>query len=83
MQEKAFCELTDSDNGEQPSNIPRWTEAKAACNMGIAASGAGRCINGHFIAINISRAGQASLGFCLLTFSFISLFSSGSGQDEQ
>ena len=41
MQEKAFLELTDSDNGEQPSNIPRWTEAKAACNMGIAASGAG------------------------------------------
>ena len=41
MQEKAFCELTDSDNGELPSIIPRWTEAKAACNMGIAASGAG------------------------------------------
>ena len=41
MQEKAFCELTDSDNGKLPSNIPRWTEAKAACNMGIAASGAG------------------------------------------
>jgi len=40
MQEKAFCELTDNDNGELPSNTPRWTEAKAACNMGIAASGA-------------------------------------------
>jgi len=51
--------------------------------MGIAASAAGRCINGHFIAINFSWAGQALLGFCLLTFTFISLISSGSGQDKQ
>ena len=42
-----------------------------------------RCINGHFIAINIIRAGQASLGFCLLTFTFLSLIIIGSGQDEQ
>ena len=48
-----------------------------------AASVAGRCINGHFIAINMSRAGQASLIFCWLTFTFISLFSTGSGQDKQ
>ena len=51
--------------------------------MGIAASAAWRCINGHFIAINFSRAGQASLGFWLLTFTFLSLIISGSGQDEQ
>ena len=50
--------------------------------MGIAASAA-CCINGHFIAINISRAGQALLGFCLLTFTFITILDSGSGQDEQ
>jgi len=49
--------------------------------MGIAASAA--CINGHFIAISIIWTGQASLGFCLLTFTFISLIISGSGQDEQ
>ena len=51
--------------------------------MGIAASAAGRCINGHFIAINIIRAGQTLLGFCLLTFTFITLLGSGSGQDKQ
>ena len=51
--------------------------------MGIATSAAGRCINGHFIDINISRAGQASLGFCLLTFTFLSFIISGSGHDEQ
>jgi hypothetical protein len=34
-------------------------------NIGFAASLAGRCINGHFITINISWAGQTSLGFCL------------------
>jgi len=51
--------------------------------MGIAASAAGRCINGHFITINFIRAGQALLGFCLLTFTFLSLIISGSGQDEQ
>ena len=51
--------------------------------VGIAASAAGRCINGHFIAINFSWAGQASLDFCLLTFTFLSLIISGSRQDEQ
>ena len=51
--------------------------------MGIAASAAGRCINEHFSAINISWAGQASLGFCLLTFTFLTILGSGSGQDEQ
>ena len=35
------------------------TKRAAAYNRGIAASAAGRCINGHFIAINFSRAGQA------------------------
>ena len=54
-----------------------------AYNMGIATSATWRCINGHFIAINISRAGQALLGFCLLTCTFISLLGSGSGQDKQ
>ena len=53
MHEKAFCELTDSDNGELPSNIPRWTEAKAACNTGIAASGAGRWSNWQQFAIRL------------------------------
>jgi hypothetical protein len=38
---------------------------------------------GHFITINISWAGQATLGFYFLTCTFISLISSGSGQDEQ
>ena len=38
--------------------------------MSIATSTALRCINGHFIAINISRAGQVLLGFCLLPFTF-------------
>jgi len=38
---------------------------------------------GHFIAINFIWAGQTSLSFCLLTCTFISLISSGSGQDEQ
>gem|GEM_PF-7019033 len=41
------------------------------------------CINRHFIAINISSAGQALLSFCLLTFTFLSLIISGSGLDEQ
>jgi hypothetical protein len=56
---------------------------QTAHNIGFAASLAGRCINGHFIAINISWAGQALLGFYLLTCTFITLFSSGSGRDEQ
>ena len=51
--------------------------------LGFAARLAGRWNNGHFIAINFIWAGQASLNFCRLTFIFISLFSSGSGQDEQ
>ena len=51
--------------------------------MSIATSTALRCINGHFIAINISRAGQVLLGFCLLPFTFLSLIISSSGQDEQ
>jgi len=29
------------------------------------------------------RAGQASLGFCLLSFTFITLFSSGWGRTQQ
>ena len=58
-------------------------KGKTAHNIGFASSLAGRCINGHFIAINISWAGQASLGFCLLTCTFLSLFISGSGQDKQ
>ena len=58
------------------------TEQRTA-NMGIAESAACRCINGHFITINIIWAGQASLGFCLLTFTFLSLIISGSGRDEQ
>ena len=53
MQEKAFRELTDSDKGKQPSNIPRWTEVKAACNKGIAASGAGRWSNWQQFAIRL------------------------------
>jgi len=31
----------------------------------------------------VVRAGQAPLGFCLLSFTFISLFSSGWGQTQQ
>jgi len=31
----------------------------------------------------VVRAGQASLGFCLLSFTFISLFISGWGQTQQ
>jgi hypothetical protein len=54
-----------------------------ACNIGFAARLAGHWSNGHFITINISWAGQALLGFCLLTCTFIFLISSGSGQDEQ
>ena len=49
----------------------------------VAARLAGRWSNGHFIAIIFIWAGQASLNFCRLTFTFISLFSSGSGQDVQ
>ncbi len=51
--------------------------------LGLLQGLAGRCINGHFVAINMSCSGQASLSFCWLTFTFISLFSSGSGLDEQ
>ena len=35
------------------------------------------------IPINFIWAGQASLDFCLLTFTFLSLMISGFGQDEQ
>jgi hypothetical protein len=54
-----------------------------ATNIGFAARLAGHWSNGHFIAINFIWAGQTLLGFCLLTCTFISLFSSGSGLDEQ
>jgi hypothetical protein len=33
--------------------------------------------------LNLIWAGLALLGFCLLTYTFISLISFGSGQDEQ
>ena len=68
---------------QQKETATSLKEYKTAANIGIAASAAGRCINGHFITINISRAGQALLGFCWLTFTFLSLFISGSGQDKQ
>jgi len=54
-----------------------------AGNIGFAARLAGRWSNEHFIAINFIWAGQTLLNFCLLTFTFLSLCSSGSGQDEQ
>jgi len=47
------------------------------------------CLQGTLLssaAVRLSaavRAGQASLGFCLLSFTFISLFSSGWGQTQQ
>jgi len=42
-----------------------------AGNIGFAARLAGSWSNGHFIAINFSWAGQATLDFYLLTCTFI------------
>jgi hypothetical protein len=56
--------------------------SKSAANIGFCASVAGRWSNQQFIAIIFIRARQASLDFCLLPCTFLSLFSSGYGQTE-
>ncbi len=54
-----------------------------ATNIGFAARLAGHWSNGHFIAVVLHLGWTFNLGPCLLTCTFISLISSGSGLDEQ
>lgn len=53
---------------------------RPATNIGFAARLAGRWSNGHFIAVVLHLGWTNIVGPCLLSFTFISLISSGSGR---
>ena len=61
----------------------RWTEEERTHNIGIAASGAGRCNFDCLHRCTLVRADEYLFGFLLLTSTLYFQLGSGSGLDEQ